>query len=70
MSNDSRVAVHFSCPNCLTVYCANQERRAQKRNDSFHCRNCGTPIHEWTGLFDFLGWNAVTESVPNGTRLW
>jgi hypothetical protein len=70
MSTYSRVTVHFSCPNCLSVYCAIQERRAEKRYDAFHCDHCGTPVHEWTGLYDFFGWNAVTKSQPSGARLW
>jgi peptide subunit release factor 1 (eRF1) len=69
MSNHNQVTVHFSCPHCRTVYCANQKPRTEKRYDAFHCRNCGTPVHEWTGQYDFLGWNAVAKSQPNGSRL-
>ena len=70
MSNHSRVTVHFSCPQCRTVYSATQERRAEKRGDAFHCRDCATSVHEWMGLYDFVGWSAVMKSQPNVIRLW
>jgi hypothetical protein len=70
MSNDTPVTVHFSCPHCLAVYRAAQERTAEKRPGEFYCGSCGTPIHEWTGFYVFSNWNAVTKSMPNGRRLW
>ena len=69
MSNHNQVTVHFSCPHCRMIYCAHQKPRTEKRYDAFHCRNCGTPVHEWTGLYDFLGWNAVAKHPLNGIRL-
>ncbi len=70
MRQEAEIVVHFSCPHCLTVYRAAQERTAEKCPGEFFCVRCGTPVHEWTGFHVFSNWNPVTESVPNGRRLW
>ena len=65
MGNDALVIVYFSCPNCLAVYRAAQAPRAEKGYNSFSCKNCGTPVHEWTGLYDFLDWRHVMTAAPD-----
>ena len=62
--------VHFSCPNCLAVYRATQAPRAEKGYNSFSCKNCGTPVHEWTGLYDFLDWRHVLKGDPEAESFW
>jgi len=57
-------------PSSPVICCVTQKHRAETRYDAFHCRNYGAPVHEWTGLYDFLDWNAVSKSVPNRARLW
>jgi predicted RNA-binding Zn-ribbon protein involved in translation (DUF1610 family) len=64
------VMVHFCCPQCLSVYQARQERRAEKRHGAFHCQNCGTRVHEWTGIYDFLDWRHVKKGRAGAARLW
>ena len=56
MSNDARLIVHFSCPSCATVYTTRQEEQPGRHPGDFHCRMCGTPVHEWTGLYNFTDW--------------
>jgi predicted RNA-binding Zn-ribbon protein involved in translation (DUF1610 family) len=66
----SPVIVHFCCPQCLAVYRATQARRAERGHNTFSCQNCGTPVHEWTGLYDFLNWRHVMKGAPDAARLW
>jgi hypothetical protein len=69
MNNDTDVTVHFSCPHCLTVYRATQERTAVGCPGEYYCGKCGAPVHEWIGFYVFSNWNTVAKSVPNGRRL-
>ena len=64
MCTDPRLIVHFSCPHCATVYTAGQEQRPGRHPGDFYCRECGTPVHSWTGLYNFADWKPVT--IPEG----
>ena len=69
MSNDTPVTVHFSCPHCLTVYRATQERTAEKCAGEFYCGSCHAG--PWMDrVLRFLNWNPVTKSMPIGRRVW
>ena len=66
MSNDFQVIVHFSCPHCATIYTASQQEQPGRHPGYFHCRMCGAPVHEWTGLYNFTDWQPVT--IPRRKR--
>ena len=68
MTNNARLIVHFSCPQCVTVYRASQEERPQQCSGHFHCDRCGAPVLEWTGFYDFASWKAVTSGLRQ--RRW
>jgi hypothetical protein len=71
MVNDPQIIVHFSCQHCLTVYQARQERRGlDDCSGEFYCGRCGSPVHDWTGLYDFSEWHPIANSVPSAKRLW
>jgi len=59
MSNDFKLIVHFSCPCCATIYTASQQEQPGRHPGDFHCRSCGTPVHKWTGLYNFVDWQPV-----------
>ena len=66
----STVIVHFCCPQCLAVYRATQVvRRADRGPATFSCQNCGIPVHEWTGPYDFLDWQHLMKGAPEAKRL-
>jgi predicted RNA-binding Zn-ribbon protein involved in translation (DUF1610 family) len=67
MSTDARLIVHFSCPQCATIYAASQEQRPGRHLGDFYCRNCGTPVHSWTGLYNFSDWMPVS-TTPSKKR--
>jgi predicted RNA-binding Zn-ribbon protein involved in translation (DUF1610 family) len=67
MSTDTRLIVHFSCPQCATIYAASQEQRPGRHLGDFYCRNCGTPVHSWTGLYNFSDWMPVS-TTPSKKR--
>ena len=56
MNSDYKLIVHFSCPDCATIYTATQEEQPGRHPGTFHCRQCGAPVHEWTGLYNFTDW--------------
>jgi hypothetical protein len=33
-------------------------------SDEFYCRRCGSPVHDWTGLYHFTEWQPVAKNVP------
>jgi len=72
MTNAFRLIVYFSCPRCLTVYAASQEEQPKKCSGAFHCGRCATPVHKWTGDYDFRDWTQVTitarKAVPKPRR--
>jgi len=59
MSTEAQLTVHFSCLPCGALYTAIQERRPGRHPGDFYCRGCGTPVHEWTGLYNFVNWQPV-----------
>lgn len=64
MAGDAQITVHFSCPHCLTIYQARQERRAMEDcSREFYCGRCGSPVHDWTGVYNFIEWHPVAKSV-------
>ena len=67
MSNDARLIVYFSCPRFATVYTACQQQQPGRHPGDFHCRMCGTRVHEWAGLYNFTDWKPVT-TVPRRKR--
>ena len=70
MGNDAPVIVYFSCPKCPAVYQATQAPRAEKGHNRFSCKNCGTPVQEWTGLYDFFDWRHVMKAPPDAESFW
>ena len=68
MSTDAQLIVHFSCPHCAALYSAIQEQRDGRHPGDFHCRGCGTQVHEWTGLYNFVNWQPVAISRKKRTR--
>jgi hypothetical protein len=67
MSNDFKLIVYFSCPHCATIYTASQQERPGRHPGDFHCRMCAAPVHEWSGLYDFIDWKPVT-TTPRRKR--
>ena len=72
MSNDFKLIVHFSCPHCATIYTACQEEQPGRHPGDFRCRMCGTPVHEWAGLYNFTDWQlaAIPRKKRTRQRLW
>jgi hypothetical protein len=70
MKNDAFPIVHFCCPNCALVYAATQEHRAERRGGAFFCGECGSPVHEWTGRYNFINWKPVMKSKAHRRRFW
>jgi predicted RNA-binding Zn-ribbon protein involved in translation (DUF1610 family) len=52
-----KLPVYFSCRHCETVFRATQVR--QPGAGSYICRACGTPVHEWSGPYNFVDWKPV-----------
>jgi hypothetical protein len=69
MADDARVTVHFSCPHCLMIYRATQERTAENCPGEFYCGRCGTPVHEWIAPYCFSNWNPMSENTSNSSSL-
>ena len=70
MGDGARIMVHFSCPHCVTIYQARQERRtADDCSGDFYCERYGSPVHDWTGFYHFSDWVMAVESSPNRRRL-
>ena len=65
MSTDTRLIVHFSCPQCATIYAASQQEQPGRHPGYFHCRMCATPVHEWAGLYNFTDWQLT---IPRRKR--
>jgi hypothetical protein len=64
------VIVNFCCPQCLAVYEARQVRRTEERYSAFLCKNCGTPVHEWAGIYDFVYWRHVMKGAVGAPSFW
>ena len=67
MSNDFKLIVYFSCPHCATIYTASQQEQPGRHPGYFLCRMCATPVHEWSGLYNFTDWKPVT-TTPRRKR--
>ena len=70
MSNDAFPVVYFSCPLCALIFTATQERRAERRLGAFFCDECGTPVLEWTGCYNFIKWTPVMRAKRHDRRFW
>ena len=66
MTNDYRLIVYFACLQCSTLYAASQEEQPKKCSGAFHCGRCATPIHKWTGLYDYRDWTQVALRTRKG----
>jgi predicted RNA-binding Zn-ribbon protein involved in translation (DUF1610 family) len=53
------LTVYFSCPDCSVVYSAKQSLFEQTTSGSFDCRECGKPVHSWSGRYAYLHWKPV-----------
>lgn len=42
------------------IYTAPQEHRTEQHSGEFICRDCGKTVHDWTGFYNFFGWQAAT----------
>jgi hypothetical protein len=49
-----KMPVYFACPDCHRLYLASQVHRAGAGR--FDCVDCGKPVHQWSGSYDFTGW--------------
>jgi hypothetical protein len=70
MGHAGQITVHFSCKHCLTIYRAQQGRSTDECSGEFYCGRCGSPVHDWVGLYDFIEWHPITKRRPNARRLW
>jgi hypothetical protein len=60
--SERRIIVMFSCPDCPGIYQAIQRRGEQAGR--FNCSRCGALVHQWSGHFELLGWQAVDGARP------
>jgi len=60
MTSRAPITVLFVCPKCGRGYCAIQEQFPYERPGRFDCIDCNTEVHSWTGVYDFIGWKAMT----------
>ncbi|WP_194459881.1 hypothetical protein [Bradyrhizobium sp. CCBAU 53421] len=60
------VTVYFTCPGCGIVYSAIQKRGGNHSNTSgtFDCEQCGTLVHHWAGLYDYIEWRIASLLRP------
>lgn len=70
MSHHTDVTVHFSCPHCLAVFRSLQVHTTDKCLGKYQCSRCDTPVHEWTGFYDFSDWSRVIKSRAKPRRVW
>jgi hypothetical protein len=68
MTSGTQITVMFSCPKCWAFYEATQEHRADNRFGKFKCQDCGTEVHAWSGIYDFVDWKAATMGPPISRR--
>jgi hypothetical protein len=66
---DAFPTVYFCCPLCAMVYSATQEHLAGG-GLVFFCGDCGTPVHEWTGRYNFIKWTPVMKTKGHDRRWW
>jgi hypothetical protein len=52
-----KITVYFSCRHCERLYRTSQGR--QRQPGHFDCQDCGRPVHEWSGHYDFIGWQRI-----------
>lgn len=56
--------MYFTCPKCRLPYRARQELRTEQHSGAINCEECGTPVHEWNGLYDMVGWKVIRMKDP------
>jgi predicted RNA-binding Zn-ribbon protein involved in translation (DUF1610 family) len=70
MTNGTQTTVYFGCPHCATTYVATQAQCADPHSGDFYCKDCGAPVHSWTGYYDFSNWTAFTvQPVLRGEKI-
>ena len=55
---------YFSCPSCALPYSATKEEQPTKAPGSFACEVCGSPVHAWSGNYDFFDWQVDKADLP------
>jgi hypothetical protein len=52
-----KISVYFICHHCERLYLTSQAR--SRSPGHFDCTDCGKPVHEWFGHYEFTNWQRV-----------
>jgi predicted RNA-binding Zn-ribbon protein involved in translation (DUF1610 family) len=68
MTGATQITVMFSCPKCGALCDATQEQHPDEHYGKFKCQDCGTEVHAWSGIYDFVDWKAATMGAAISRR--
>jgi GNAT superfamily N-acetyltransferase len=55
----AQTIVVYACPRCRLAYQAIQERISESQAGHFNCIDCGSEVHSWFGIYDYVGWKLI-----------
>ena len=72
MTNDQTIIIH-TCPRCGMAYQAIKQRVADPQAGHFDCIDCGSEVHSWFGVYDYVDWRThrkePTSLLPRADEL-